>query len=122
VQLIDAENDSHLWAERYDRKLTDIFAVETDIATKIADALQARLTGAERKAIASRPTENSEAHQLYLKGHYQWLKFFAPGHETAREYFLKAIELDPSYALAYQGLAGCYAFGAANGLLPPDQN
>src|SRR5947209_8201692 len=93
VQLIDAENDAHLWAERYDRKLTDIFAVETDIATKIADALQARLTGAERRAIASRPTENTEAHQLYLKGHYQWLKFFAPGHEKSRDYFLQAIEL-----------------------------
>ena len=64
VQLIDAESDSHLWAERYDRKLTDIFAVESDIAAKIADALQARLTGAERRAISSQPTENSEAHQL----------------------------------------------------------
>src|SRR6266576_709945 len=62
VQLIDAESDSHLWAERYDRKLTDIFAVESDIAAKIADALQARLTGAERRAISSQPTENSEAH------------------------------------------------------------
>jgi len=122
VQLIDAENDSHLWAERYDRKLTDIFAVETDIATKIADALQARLTGAERRAIASRPTENTEAHQLYLKGHYQWLKFFAPGHEKSRDYFLQAIELDPSYAPAYKGLGGYYAFGAANGLLPPNEN
>jgi TolB-like protein len=66
VQLIDAESDSHLWAERYDRKLTDIFAVESDIAAKIADALQAKLTGAERRAISSQPTKNSEAHQLYL--------------------------------------------------------
>jgi len=122
VQLIEAENDFYLWAERYDRKLTDIFAVESDIAANIADALQARLNAAERKAIASRPTENSEAHQLYLKGRYQWRKFFEPGHETARDYFLQAIELDPLYALAYQGLAGCYAFGAANGLLPPDRN
>src|SRR5438552_7548992 len=122
VQLIDAESDSHLWAERYDRKLTDIFAVEIEIATKIADALQARLTGAERRAIASRPTENTEAHQLYLKGHYQWLKFFAPGHEKSRDYFLQAIELDPSYAPAYRGLGGYYAFGAANGLLPPNEN
>jgi len=122
VQLIDAENDSHLWAERYDRKLTDIFSVESDIAAKIADALQAKLTGAERRAISSRPTENTEAHQLYLKGHYQWLKFFAPGHEKSRDYFLQAIELDSSYALAYQGLAGYYGFGAANGLLSPNEN
>src|SRR5207302_11180838 len=60
VQLIDAESDSHLWAERYDRKLTDIFAVESDIAAKIADALQARLTGAERRAISSQPTRSEE--------------------------------------------------------------
>src|SRR6266404_7914720 len=61
VQLIDAENDSHLWAERYDRKLIDIFAVESDIAANIAEALQAKLTGAERQAIASRPTKNTDA-------------------------------------------------------------
>src|SRR5260370_31894726 len=106
VQLIDGENDSHLWAERYDRELTDIFAVESDIAGNIADALQAKLTGAERRAISSRPTENTEAHQLYLKGHYHWIKFFAPGHEKSCEYFLEAVKLDPSYALAYTGFAG----------------
>src|SRR2546426_11609969 len=81
VQLIDAENDSHLWAERYDRKLIDIFAVETAIAAKIAEALQARLTGAERRAISAQPTKNTEAHQLYLKGRYHWKNFFAPGYE-----------------------------------------
>src|SRR5215469_9784133 len=68
VQLIDAENDAHLWAERYDRELTDIFEVESDIAGNIADTLQAKLTGAERRAIAARPTQNTEAHDLYLKG------------------------------------------------------
>jgi adenylate cyclase len=119
VQLIDAENDSHLWAERYDRKLTDIFAVESDIAAKIADALQAKLTGAERRAISSRPTENTEAHQVYLKGRYHWFKFFAPGYEKVRDYFDQAVELDPSFAPAYAGLGLYYSFGAANGILPP---
>jgi TolB-like protein/class 3 adenylate cyclase/lipoprotein NlpI len=122
VQLIDAENDSHLWAERYDRKLTDIFAVETEIATKIADALQAKLSGAERQAISLRPTENTEAHQLYLKGKYHWTRFFAPGYERIRDYFERAVELDPSYARAYAGLGLYYSFGAANGILPPDEN
>jgi serine/threonine protein kinase len=122
VQLIDAENDSHLWAERYDRKLTDIFAVETDIAAKIAEALQARLTSAERRAISSRPTENTEAHELYLKGRYHWAKFFAPGYERVRDYFQQAVELDPSFARAHVGLGSYYAFGAANGILPPDEN
>ncbi len=109
VQLIDAESDSHLWAERYDRKLTDIFAVESDIAAKIADALQAKLTGAE-------------AHQLYLKGLYHWRNFFAPGYERVRDYFQRAIELDASYALAYTGLGRYYAFGAALGLLSPNES
>jgi serine/threonine protein kinase/lipoprotein NlpI len=122
VQLIDAESDSHLWAERYDRKLTDIFAVESDIAAKIADALQAKLTGAERRAISSQPTENTEAHQLYLKGLYHWRNFFAPGYERVRDYFQRAIELDASYALAYTGLGRYYAFGAAAGILPPNES
>jgi eukaryotic-like serine/threonine-protein kinase len=122
VQLIDAESDSHLWAERYDRKLTDIFAVESDIAAKIADALQAKLTGAERRAISSQPTENTEAHQLYLKGLYHWRNFFAPGYERIRDYFQRAIELDASYALAYTGLGRYYAFGAALGILAPNES
>ena len=122
VQLIDAEKDAHLWAERYDRELTDIFAVESDIAEKIADSLQARLTTAERRAITSRPTRNLEAHQLYLKGRHQWKNFFAPGYEKIREYFEQAIALDPSYAPARTGLSGYYAFGAANGILSPDES
>ena len=121
VQLIDAESDSHLWAERYDRELTDIFAVESDIAAKIAEALQARLSGAERRAISLQPTKNTEAHQLYLKGRYHWLKFFAPGDERVRDYFEQAIQLDSSYAPPYAGLGLYYAFGAANGILPPSE-
>ena len=66
VQLIKAANEAHLWAEVYDRKLTDIFAVESEIAKTVADTLQAKLTGSEQRVIASRPTENTEAHQLYL--------------------------------------------------------
>jgi adenylate cyclase len=121
VQLIDAESDAHLWAERYDRELIDIFDVESDIAAKIAEALKARLTGAERRAISSQPTKNTEAHQLYLKGRYHWLKFFAPGDERVRDYFEQAIQLDPSYTPAYAGLGLYYSFGAANGILPPSE-
>ncbi|HET7227224.1 MAG TPA: FlgO family outer membrane protein, partial [Chthoniobacterales bacterium] len=120
VQLIDAANDSHLWAERYDRQLIDIFAVESDIATKIADALHAKLSGAERRAISSQPTTNTEAYQLYLKGRHQWRNFFAPGYEQVRKYFQRAIELDPSFAAAYVRLGGYHAFGAANAILPPE--
>lgn len=120
VQLIDAESDAHLWAERYDRQLDDIFAVESDIAANIATALQARLSGAERRAISVQPTTSLEAHELYLKGRYLWRNFFAPGYEKVRDYFRQAVELDPSYAPAYAGLGLYYSFGACNGILPPE--
>jgi TolB-like protein len=120
VQLIDAGNDAHLWAERYDRELDDIFAVESDIAANIAEALQARLSGAERRAILAQPTTNLEAHELYLRGRHLWQNFYAPGYEKIRDYFQRAVELDPSYVLAYAGLGLYYGFGACNGILPPD--
>jgi len=120
VQLIDAGNDAHLWAERYDRELDDIFAVESDIAANIAEALQARLSGAERRAILAQPTTNLEAHELYLRGRHLWQNFYAPGYEKIRDYFQRAVELDPSYALAYAGLGLYYSFGACNGILSPD--
>jgi adenylate cyclase len=120
VQLIDAENDAHLWAECYDRQLDDIFAVESDIAAKIADALQAKLSGAERQVIALQPTTNIEAHQLYLQGRYHWRNFLAPGYERVRECFEQAVTLDPSFAPAYAGLSLYYSFAAANGIFPPD--
>src|SRR5437868_6102802 len=120
VQLIDAENDAHLWAERYDRQLDDIFEVESDIAGKIAEALQATLTGAERRAIAARPTKSSEAHEFYLKGRYHWRNFYAPGYERVREYFEQAVALDASYAPAYNGLSLYYSWAAANAIFPPD--
>jgi len=120
VQLIDAETDAHVWAERYDRQLDDIFAVESDVAEKIAEALQAELTGKERLAIAARPTKNTEAHELYLKGRYHWRNFYAPGYERVREYFEQATALDPSFAPAYNGLSLYYSWAAANAIFPPD--
>jgi TolB-like protein/Flp pilus assembly protein TadD len=109
VQLISARNDSHLWAEKYDRKLTDVFGVESEIAKAIADTLQARLSGSEQRAIATKPTENAEAHQLYLKGTFFSNKRTGPDLRTAIDYFNAAIGKDPNYALAYAGLADAYA-------------
>jgi TolB-like protein/Tfp pilus assembly protein PilF len=118
VQLITAANDTHLWAETYDRKLTDIFVVESDIATTIAKALQARLTGAEKAAIAKRPTANREVYELYLKGRFFWNKRTAADLRKAIEYFNQALDKDPSYALAYAGLTDAYLvlsqYGAAS--------
>jgi TolB-like protein/Tfp pilus assembly protein PilF len=109
VQLVNATSDAHLWAETYDRKLTDIFAVESDIAKTIAETLRAKLTGAEQSAIAARPTENKEAHDLYLKGRYFVEKRTSENLKRAIDYFNQAIEKDPNYALAYAGLADSYA-------------
>ena len=121
VQLINAQTDSHLWADKYDRMLTDIFAVESEIATKIADTLQAKLTGSEQQAIAARPTENSEAHQLYLRGRYFWGKRTEEGFKKALEYFQQAVALDPNYAPAYAGIADCYDLLFAWGYASPEE-
>jgi TolB-like protein/tetratricopeptide (TPR) repeat protein len=105
VQLINALTDTHLWAETFDRKLTDIFAVESEIAKTITDTLQAKLSGSEQHAIAARPTENTEAHQLYLKGRFFWNKRTAIDLKKSIDYFEQAIAADPNYALAYAGIA-----------------
>ena len=120
VQLINATTDAHLWAETYDRKLTDIFAVESDIAKTIADTLHAKLTGSEKSAIAKRPTADTEAYELYLKGRFFWNKRTGPDLRKAIAYFNQAIAKDPNYALAYAGLADAYVllppYGAASSL------
>src|SRR5204862_3341216 len=108
VQLIKAATDAHLWADTFDRKVTDVFAVESEIAKVIADTLQAKLSGAEQSAIAARPTENSEAHELYLKGRYFFGKRTVDDFKRAIDYFNQAIAKDPNYALAYAGLADSY--------------
>jgi TolB-like protein/tetratricopeptide (TPR) repeat protein/class 3 adenylate cyclase len=108
VQLINALTDAHLWAETFDRKLTDIFAVESEIAKTVADTLQAKLTGSEKTAISNRPTENPQAYELYLKGRFFWNKRTGNDLKTAANYFQRAIDADPSYANAYAGLAQSY--------------
>jgi TolB-like protein len=113
VQLINAMNDSHLWAEIYDRKLTDIFATESDIAKTITETLQAKLTGSEKTAMSKEPTANPEAYELYLKGRFYWNKRTGADLLKAIGYFNQAIAKDPNYALAYSGLADSYL------LLPP---
>jgi len=119
VQLINANNDAHLWADIYDRKVTDIFAAESEIAKSIADTLQAKLTGSERTAMAKVPTENAEAYELYLKGNYFWNKRTGADLRKAIDYFNQAIARDPGYALAYVGLADSYLLLANYGAAAP---
>jgi serine/threonine protein kinase/Tfp pilus assembly protein PilF len=108
VQLINALNDAHLWGDIYDRKLTDIFAVESDIAKTIADTLQAELTGAEKQLIAAQPTSDTAAYELYLKGRLLWGKRSGDNIPKAIGFYEQAITRDPNYALAYAGLAEAY--------------
>src|SRR5438477_6990116 len=108
VQLINALTDAHLWAETFDRKLTDIFAVESEIAKTIADTLQAKLSGSEKNSIAKAPTTNPEAYELYLKGRFFWNKRTGVDLRKAIEYFNQAVAKYPNYALAYAGLADSY--------------
>ncbi len=109
VQLVEAATDAHLWADTFDRKLTDIFKIESEIAKTVAETLQAKLTGSERNAITAQPTQNTEAHQLYLKGRYLWNRRTSKNLKKALPYFQEAAEKDPNYALAYVGIADTYS-------------
>ncbi len=121
VQLINALTDAHLWAETYDRRLIDIFSVESEIAKTIADTLQAKLTGSEKDAMSKKPTANSEAYELYLKGRFFWNKRTSVDLPKAVEYYNQAIAKDPNYALAYSGLADCYVLYPDYGVGAPTE-
>jgi serine/threonine protein kinase/Tfp pilus assembly protein PilF len=117
AELVDVSDGSHLWGEQYNRKPSDIFAVQEEIAREISDNLQLKLSGEEKQRLVKRYTENTEAYHLYLKGRYFWNKRTHENLEKGTEYFKQAIEADPAYALAYSGLADSYALrGVA---LPP---
>src|SRR6266496_3647184 len=113
VQLINAQTDSHLWAETYDRKLTDIFGVESEIARRIAESLQAKLTGREEQALAAKPTNNPEAYDAYLRGlafqtRSSWHSDDAV--RNAIDSYEQAVQLDPGFAPAWARLARAHAW------------
>ena len=110
VQLINAQTDSHLWADTYDRKLTDIFAVESEIAKAIAESLQAKLSGREEEALAAKPTNNSEAYDAYLRGVAFEARNYASSWDLllvgkAVGFYERAVQLDPNFALAWARLS-----------------
>ncbi len=109
TELVDTRDSSHIWGEQYNRKLADILAVQEDISREITDNLRLKLTGEQKKTLAKRYTQDTEAYQDYLKGRYYWNKRTGESLKTAIEYFEKAIAKDSTYALAYAGLADCYA-------------
>ena len=113
VQLIKAANDSHLWADTFDRKLTDIFSVESEVAKAIADQLRAKLTGQEEQVIAAKPTDNPEAYDAYLRGLAYTLKTTtSPANALgAQKYLREAVRLDPKFALSWALLSYVDASG-----------
>jgi TolB-like protein/DNA-binding winged helix-turn-helix (wHTH) protein/Tfp pilus assembly protein PilF len=121
TQLIEVETDSHLWSESYDRKLGDIFAIQTEIATAIANALRVNLSSEEREArrLASVRVVNPEAYRLYLLGRHHLNTWVPAEIDKAIHYFLQAIALDPQYAQAHVGLAKCYGESGYFGYMPP---
>ena len=121
VQLINAATDSHLWAETFDRKLTDIFSVESDIAKAVADQLRAELTGQEEQVIGAKPTDNAEAYDAYLRGLAYTLKTGNnPANAlAAQKYLREAVRLDPKFALAWALLSNVDARGYLVGSLQP---
>jgi TolB-like protein/Tfp pilus assembly protein PilF len=108
VEMIDAKLDKHLWAESYDRELQDVFAIQSDIASRVADALKVELLAGERKVIGKAITDNVEAHNLYLRGVYHFNRGSPSDVERANEYFELACEQDPRFALAYAKVAYGY--------------
>src|SRR5213592_4276848 len=121
VQLIKAANDSHLWADTFDRKLTDIFSVESEVAKAIADQLRAHITGQEEQILAAKPTDNPEAYDAYLRGLAYTLKAgYSPAYAlAAQKYLREAVRLDPKFALAWALLSYADASGYIIGSLQP---
>lgn len=119
AQLIDSQSEEYLWSESYDRELQDAFTIQSDIAQRVADALSIRLISTEKKDITSKPTENSEAYQLYLRGRFYWNQRSEQGNDMATKYFGGAARLDQGFALAYAGLADCYHVSADYGWRVP---
>ncbi len=122
VQLIRVRDGQPLWSEKFDEQFTNIFAVQDSISQQVARALALKLSRVEREQLTKRYTENTEAFQFYLKGRYFWNKRSVEGLRKGGEYFQRAIERDPDYALAYAGLADCYNLLSYYGSLSPKES
>ncbi|HEY3171117.1 MAG TPA: tetratricopeptide repeat protein, partial [Thermoanaerobaculia bacterium] len=121
VQLIRAATDQHLWAESYEKDLTDVLAAQAEAARAIVGEIKVRLTPEEGKRLAKVRPVDPEAYDAYLRGRFYWSKFKSEDYQTAIEFFQKAIEKDPTYAPAYAGLAHAYRAMAFEGLIPPSE-
>lgn len=123
VQLVSVQSGAQLWASKFDEKASDVFTVEDRVSARVSEALVLNLTGDEKKRLAKRYTENTEAYQAYLRGRYFWAKSTPEMLKKAIEYFQQAIRIDSDYALAYAGLADSYSLlgNVRVGVQPPNE-
>ncbi|HWO00671.1 MAG TPA: tetratricopeptide repeat protein, partial [Blastocatellia bacterium] len=121
VELVDARDDTQIWGEQYNRKLSDVLALQEEIARQISQKLQLKLSGDDENRVGKHFTEDPEAYKLYLKGRFYWSKRTEDGLRKGIDYFNQAIERDPTYALAYAGLADCYAILVELEASPPTE-
>jgi TolB-like protein len=121
AQLIEARTDRHLWADNFDRELSDILALHSEVARAIADEIQVALTPAEEARLANARPVNPEAYEAVLKGNYFYFQRTEEGLTKGLEYFQQAIEIDPNYAPAYLGVADSYLVMASWALIPPTE-
>jgi TolB-like protein/Tfp pilus assembly protein PilF len=110
LELVDVQTGNRIWGDQYNRKTSDLVALQSEIARDVSSRLKAKLSGADEQRLAKNYTENAEAYQLYLKGRYHWNRRTRKDQDKAVEYFNQAIAVDPNYALAYAGLADAYPF------------
>jgi len=122
AQLVDVANGYHLWSERFDREMDDVFAIQDEITQAIVEKLKIRLFGEEKNRLAKRMTVDLEAYDLYLKGRYFWGKMTEEGLEKAIDFFKQSVEKAPDYALAYVGLADSYGYHAFHGFSMSKEN
>jgi TolB-like protein/DNA-binding winged helix-turn-helix (wHTH) protein/predicted negative regulator of RcsB-dependent stress response len=121
TELIDVKDNKRLWGGRYDRKLADIVNLQGEIAQEISEKLRLKLTGGQKERLTKAHTESAEAYQLYLQGRYYWHKGTDEARIKSGEYFQRAIEKDPNYALAYAGSSDSYTVMAFYGQMPPKE-
>ena len=121
AELVDVNNGSEIWGAQYDRKVSDMASLQQEIAGDISSKLQLRLTGEDRNRLNRRTTQNGEAYSQYLKGRYYWNKRTGDGFKRALEFFNQATDRDPTYALAYTGLADTYHLMSNYFILPPKE-
>lgn len=122
AQLVDVSDGSHLWSDRFDREIEDVFAIQDEISLAIVDRLKVKLLGEEKDSLLKRSTDNLDAYNLYLKGRYFcWNRRTKEGLNKGLEFFQKATEIDPLYALAYSGIADAYSLHGFLGWLPPKE-